>query len=460
MSHLLIRGDSRTIPLADRSVHCVICSPPYFGLRDYGTAAWDGGDAGCDHVAPPGKSCGQRADRTFTLGEIYRDACGRCGARRVDRQIGLESSIDDYVATMVRVFGEVKRVLRDDGCLWLNMGDGYASHPAGNTTSRAERGDGRGLFRQGGGAQDHYFDNGKKLRATEDLPGLKPKDLIGMPWRLALALQADGWYLRSDIIWSKPNPMPESVTDRPTKSHEYVFLLSKREHYYYDAEAVREGHSRDWSGQSGIGSSPKRWKPMEDDPNWRNGHSQWERTDSPSPNPAGRNLRSVWTVPTESFPGAHFATFPRKLISPCIRAGTSERGCCPKCGAPWERVVERENQPSAYDDVKYTNRIWHRTKRNLGARYQAQLNANPPITIAWRPGCDHDLPPAPCVVFDPFIGSGTVIVVAEALGRRGVGVDLSHEYLMMARRRIERPHAAVPRPGREEYHPLFDGGDA
>ncbi len=228
-----------------------------WGLRDYGTAAWEGGDEGCDHVEP-GTNRGKRdelenppagwAERS--KGSPYRD-CLKCGATRIDQQLGLESTPDEYITRMVAVFREVWRVLRDDGCLFINIGDSYAGGggyypdaPSNQNGSISSGGAGRG--------------GAKTQGATRTIPGLKPKDLVGIPWRLALALQADGWYLRSDIIWSKPNPMPESVTDRPTKSHEYLFLLAKRERYYFDAEAVREANSENSHAQGPNGGPRSR----------------------------------------------------------------------------------------------------------------------------------------------------------------------------------------------------------
>jgi hypothetical protein len=268
-----------------------------------------------------------------------------------------------------------------------------------------------------------------------------------MPWRVALAIQADGWYLRSEIIWAKPNPMPESVTDRPSKSHEQVFLLSKRERYFYDADAVREpmiagaNGSTFTQGKTFLAANARAHVGM------------GERRD----NPAGRNLRSVWTIATEAYPGAHFATFPRALVKPCILAGTSARGVCPRCGSPWVRVVER------YRTLDGKRREDLPPMRSPDGTNGAQgfghwRTATVSNHLGWRPSCPHgDLPPVPAVVLDPFCGSGTTIVVANALGRRGNGLDLSAEYLGMARRRLERPHAPVPRPGRAEELPLFEG---
>lgn len=255
MSDMLI-GDCRELlpALEPESVHCVVTSPPYWGLRDYG----------------------------------------------VESQIGLEETPEQYVETMVGVFREVRRVLREDGTLWVNLGDGYTSGDRKVWRSGASQNKG----------QQVLDDAGHRPPTPR---GLKPKDLVGIPWRVAFALQADGWYLRSEIIWHKPNPMPESVTDRPTKAHEQIFLLSKSPRYYYDAEAIAEPAHRERFGnwKRGLGS------PCPD----RNDNDRQDMT------PAGsRNKRSVWTVGTQPYPGAHFATFPPALIRPCILAGCPEGG--------------------------------------------------------------------------------------------------------------------------------------
>lgn len=240
------------------SVDCCVTSPPYFGLRDYG----------------------------------HED------------QIGLEPTPDDFVQALVAVFREVRRVLRGDGTLWLNLGDSYARNPAkgGSGTPNGRNVDKMG-YAGGGGIPN----------------GLKEKDLVGIPWRVAFALQADGWYLRQDIIWQKPNPMPESVTDRCTKSHEYVFLLSKAPRYYFDSEAVREDAV---GGQSGKAASFKRDNSQRAQaiPGQGYGTHRPDREDV-SYNGAKRNIRSVWTIPTRAYKGAHFATFPPALIEPCVLAG-------------------------------------------------------------------------------------------------------------------------------------------
>ena len=350
---MLIQADSRTLPLADGCVSCVVTSPPYWGLRDYGTGQWSGGDPSCDH-RKPFADVGHIAHSTLDGGKLtnaaqvggYKSECGRCGALRIDAQIGLESTPDAYVAQLVAVFREVRRVLADDGTVWLNLGDSYNS----------AFGEGQGPRRPG---SDTRKQTAGRLRGL--LQDLKPKDLVGIPWRVAFALQADGWYLRSDIIWSKPNPMPESVTDRPTKAHEYIFLLSKAARYYYDADAVRE-----------VGAESTLRDKREGRNRWQNGGGSKESLSGDSSQGFGtmaypadqkRNKRSVWTVTTQPYPDAHFATFPEALIEPCILAG------CP-----------------------------------VGGR-----------------------------VLDPFIGSGTTGAVAERLGRRWVGVDLTYHHLARAR---------------------------
>lgn len=251
----ILQGDCRDVlgSLPDGSINCCVTSPPYFGLRDYG----------------------------------------------VEGQLGLEPTPDEFVSAMVEVFREVRRVLRDDGTLWLNLGDSYAN-------------DGKWGGSTGGKHASALHGNsgiGRRLLTT----GLKPKDLIGIPWRVAFALQADGWYLRQDIIWHKPNPMPESVTDRCTKAHEYIFLFAKSERYYFDADAIKEqAVSNHASGNSFKGRQGGAiHMPMSGGAGTAD---QWL--------PGGmRNRRSVWTVSTKPFKGAHFATFPPDLIEPCVLAG-------------------------------------------------------------------------------------------------------------------------------------------
>jgi DNA modification methylase len=232
----------------------------------------------------------------------------------VGGQLGLEPTPDTYVAAMVEVFREVRRVLADDGTLWLNLGDSYVGPPRGNKNGW----EGSGLHGIQSETYQATLNAGTATTIDKSkLVGLKPKDLVGIPWMVAFALRADGWYLRSDIIWSKPNPMPESVTDRPTKAHEYLFLLSKAQKYYYDADAIREPSPESMIERNKYGR-------VRADNKWFKGGAQTGGQDGEMmPNPDGRNKRTVWTVTTQPYPEAHFATFPEALIEPCILAGSA-----------------------------------------------------------------------------------------------------------------------------------------
>jgi DNA modification methylase len=260
------RASLRAMAAAGVKVQMCVTSPPYFGLRDYGH----------------------------------------------EGQIGLEETPEEFIRKLVEVFRCVRDVLADDGTLWVNIGDSYA------TGTKAERQHGsRGL----GAATQKAQDSVARIGTPE---GCKTKDLIGIPWLLAFALRADGWYLRQDIIWHKPNPMPESVTDRCTKAHEYVFLLSKSPRYFYDAEAVKEPLAEASIKRGAVkigGTKGDNYEPQPGDPNFRNGAHQWGRELDFS---AGgkRNKRTIWTVPTKGYKGAHFAVFPPALIEPCILAGS------------------------------------------------------------------------------------------------------------------------------------------
>jgi DNA modification methylase len=463
----LYQGDVREALalLPARSVHCVVTSPPYWGLRDYGTGTWEGGDPACDHAS------GRSNDIAAA------SPCSKCGARRVDRQIGSEPSPDCgtrgqaqcggcFVCTMVAVFREVRRVLRDDGTLFLNLGDTYS----GGKSGRDDSGD-NGRFA------------GPRIDPTPRKPtqGLPSGNLVGVPWRVALALQADGWVLRQDIIWAKPSPMPESVRNRCTKAHEYVFLLTKSNRYFYDAEAIRE------TAEYGYRDMPN------GDLYAHNEERQPGSTTGKHPE-YGRNKRSVWSVASQGFPGAHFATFPPNLIRPMILAGTSERGCCASCGAPWRRVTE-ERKLTRERPNDYVKRTGEEGTGNSCANTVAGVEVS---TIGWVPTCEccglsliNDPPGEPskrkdedtaaflsrfrsweiklaewysewgaakpvlaaqtlsqCVVLDPFVGSGTVLEVAAEEGRRAVGIDLSADYLRkFAVRRAEEALKKLRDPG-------------
>jgi DNA modification methylase len=340
----------------------------------------------------------------------------------VEGQVGLEKTPEEYVERMVGIFRELRRVLRRDGTFWLNVGDSYA---ASGVSGLAD----------GLGTGTHW-------RGKKTIPqGLKPKDLVGVPWRLAFALQADGWYLRSDIIWAKANPMPESVTDRPTKAHEYVFLLTKDKRYFFDQEAVREP-AKPWN--AGKMAAPK----CGDARKTEGARDQNKKTYDEI---KGANIRTVWTIPTQPFPEAHFATFPEALPARCIKAGTSERGCCPECGAPWERVVEleRSGKQLSYKGQTKNAQFYIDSTNQLGPDVTRTIH-----TVGWQPTCSCagspeqtawdvqmgllDADPVPCTVLDPFCGSGTTLFVAKILGRKAIGFDLSEEYCRIADARCSK----------------------
>lgn len=281
----LYQGDSTDIlqKLPPKSVNMCVTSPPYWGLRDYGTGTWEGGREGCDHIERTtdkqhrslAKAGGQSTDKaacSLAQERQFAALCGKCGAKRIDQQIGSEKTPEEFILKMVWIFTYVRRLLTEDGTLWLNLGDTYG-----------------------------------------------PRGLVGIPWRVALALQNDGWYFRQDIIWSKPSPMPESVKNRCTKAHEYVFLFSKSNRYYCDMESIREKSLRE--GDIPLGSKKITQTPHQG----KTGNSQFAKARS-EPVAPNKNKRSVWTVSSQGYEGAHYATFPTALIEPMIKAGCPEGG--------------------------------------------------------------------------------------------------------------------------------------
>jgi DNA modification methylase len=539
----ILAGDCRTVMAAmePESVQCVVTSPPYFGLRDYGIepSVW-GGDAhehewGESIVAnAAGYEVGEKArwnHRQNGRGEVQdrileKDAVDVGWTRKDVKQgqfcscgawlgvLGLEPTVELHVAHMVEVFRGVRRVLRKDGTVWLNIGDSYAASPGQRKSTDAA-------------GPKQLTKRGSTEMGSHSEPGLKPKDRMMVPARVALALQADGWWLRDEIVWSKPNPMPSSVTDRTTPAHEMVYLLTRSARYFYDAEAIREpgtterpelltfGDERPDVGYPGPTPNRRRYKMPDGWDTGEGGHGtvhrngrekgapplkqaqiaansnpatertmggfndRWDASEADAPL-LTRNKRSVWTIPTAPYPEAHFATFPPKLVEPCILAGTSARGACPECGAPWERESARDGTGPEFAPLA-----------NMGGRYQAWLDTHPKEiaesgalpdgpgthrkTTGWHPTCKHRPPhrlgchasglpldgpqdypvcgcgqdadvgdqsvtmrtpdPVPCVVLDPFGGSGTVGMVAQMHSRRACLIDLNPDYLAQCLKR-------------------------
>lgn len=403
--------------LDEKTIQCVVTSPPYFGLRDYGE----------------------------------------------DGQIGLEKTPEDFVQSLVEVFREVKRVLRDDGVVWLNLGDTYAGGGGASGHTEATQNMGRSTKSYGATAT-----------SSRPLPtGLKPKDLIGIPWRVAFALQADGWYLRQDIIWSKPNPMPASVKDRCTTSHEYIFLLSKSRKYFFDHRAIQQplAESSGPRMRRGVSSNHK-WSDGADG-QVPNSMSKERAYDQDRPVKSMRNKRSVWTITTKPFSQAHFATYPPDLIEPCILAGSASR-CCSDCGTAWIRteigsrqpncecngsLVEKEVIiPASMTREEVSQTTWGTTidgeyngeavkdYEGTGAENASDVkkriienrtkDRKKKITI-YESEMDLDKhPTSPSIVLDPFGGSGTTAGVAIKRGRRAILCELSSEYAELIPLRI------------------------
>ena len=555
--------------MAARSVHMVMTSPPYWGLRDYGLGQWQGGDAECKHERPTSVADEQYQSSHATPGGWRQNkgelppqgTCGLCGAVQQAAGIGLESTLGEWVQNIVAVGREVWRVLRDDGSFWLNLGDAYAA----SSGQHGKRGLGNSE------KQNSNVASQVGINLDYDLPA---KNLMGQPWRVAFALQDDGWILRTDIVWNKLNPMPESTIDRPTRSHEFVFLLAKSGHPTYwtnrDGPGTRSQPAPDyrwtdastgveytdeppeWSdelidcpdcagvgkieitvGQGTLFDEPpamvkvcprcnhseaktpgqvRRWKRMNlwqahdyfydaeaiKEPASANTHARvsqltlqsqeggWKQeayqanfpgkknrdrkpatiikaiADKAGVNPKAKqnasgshqnasfvaatatqvlltaNKRDVWTIATQPYKEAHFATFPEALVEPPILAGTSAHGVCAECGAPWTRTTQEsysKHRPSGGKTPRSEIGNKYAPETNWGT-FGTNLRKHVE-TLGWQPTCSHDAEVVPATVLDCFAGSGTAGVVALRHGRDFLGIEINPEYVQMAQKRLQ-----------------------
>ncbi len=415
--------------LPDEAVQMVVTSPPYWGLRKYsGEQELIWGDNDCEHQwgAKQVTRRGHGGTKSTLVGpqtaELSKavdnldSTCVLCGAWK--GAYGLEPTPEMYVEHTIEILRGIRRVLRKDGVVFWDIGDSYQGGNRGaSLESDIRRGD------QGGSFQPQNI-GAKGIVSPSRLshPTIKPKDLCLIPFRVAIAAQEDGWWIRSVIIWSKPNPMPESVTDRPTESHEYILMLTKSKKYYWDADAVREQQTGNAHSRGTEASNEE----------YQEARGSYKGFRSPVPNlPAGRNIRSVWNFPTQPFPQAHFAVFPEKLPEICIKAATPEVGCCSKCGAPWERVIEKTGHVNKRERAHVPNNTPTKTDSTGWA----------PVAMGtdnWQPTCKCNADKAQSIVLDPFSGAGTTLWVAKKLNRRAVGYEISDEYCQLAVERCQQ----------------------
>jgi DNA modification methylase len=433
----LIHSDARDLPIADESVQCIVTSPPYWGLRKYS------GEQAL--VWPPALLPGElekwAAKRHYEFcaerGHQFDDLnfCPRCATWKGD--YGNEPSIEMYVAHTVEILRELRRVLRPDGVLFWNIGDSYAA-----AKGYSGDGPGVGLNQSNRGS---LRGPGQFLPHRNPQSGLKPKDMCLIPERVALAAQADGWWVRSRILWCKPNPMPESVTDRPTDAAEHIWMFTKSERYFWDADAVREPAATGWNGSSFT-------DPRDEATKENLGHGPR------STNHESRNLRNVWMFATQPYAGAHFATFPEELPRRCILAATSAKGACAQCGALWERVTRKTvhfesgsgkagNLPNGKHGEDWEQAQSGEYDIRMGPVVDSQ-------TIGWSPTCrcrgQRGLT-VPQTVLDPFGGSGTTGRVAIELGRRAILADIAYgaddQYRRLAEERTHNVQLRFPGRG-------------
>ena len=403
----ILVGDclDRLKDMPDESVDCCVTSPPYWGLRQYGDEK---------------------------------------------KQLGMENTPEEFVENLVIVFREVRRVLKPTGSLWLNLGDTYYGGKGRSGAGTAETHESRTSPTL---QKEHSYlgVKGESRPHARPHPVLKSKDLCLIPHRVAIALQADGWWLRQDLVWAKPNCMPESVKDRCTRNHEYLFLLTKSKHYFFDSEAIKEKAVNQKQSGRNMTDTRTTYGPQ-------NGGNSGLRDLRKEGLPTHRNKRSVWWIPPRPFGGAHFAVFPPELIEPCILAGTSAKGCCSDCGSPWKRTVGKScsecggfvpSQANQCPHCEHRNTDWregrtvsepHRSDDfgESGRRVPRRNKIDNKTTIStWDTTCDCDAELIPAVVLDPFGGSGTVAGVAIKHDRRATLIELNSDYAKLMPKRID-----------------------
>jgi len=450
--------------IPDNSIQCVVTSIPYFGLMSYGTEPqiW-GGDKECSHEwietnrkdMSGGQSDKQDSNREPRFESSSNSFCSKCGAWY--GHLGLEPNIEMFADHVVNIFSEVKRVLHNSGVVYLNVGDSYSG--SGGPGSQYDS------KNPGYGKTFEKFDN-----PNRKIVNIPAKNLLLVPFRLAIALQEDGWIIRSIINWTKPNPMPESVTDRPSNDFEYIFMMVKSPKYFWDKENVRNNYKYDGRAKTSVEGKHCSIQ-----------HRSGERW----PN-SGANLKTTWTIPTEPLSCAvcsvcgkywhrkppnehcgqavigHFAAYPTKLVENCLKSGASEKGCCPICFSPWERILKPSEEYAKLLGKDIINKKDH-DKEDILNKGMSQKKTNPHVsaeynTVGWQPTCKcvstgtpdfigdtdkHEVTmsypePIPCTVLDTFFGSGTTGLVAAKLGMNCIGIELNPNYVKMAVGRLKR----------------------